>query len=108
RKASEPDPAAAAAPAGASASERARARRRRRAAMKDRYRGYEFMDVEPDAGPQPEPDSVTASDRGAGPLGFAGTAPTAPAQATGLATLPGDEFGTGPSMPMMPGNWAGE
>ncbi|APA78063.1 PPE family protein [Mycobacterium avium subsp. hominissuis] len=108
RKASEPDPAAAAAPAGAAASERARARRRRRAAMKDRYRGYEFMDVEPDAGPEPEPDSVTASDRGAGPLGFAGTAPTAPAQATGLATLAGDEFGAGPSMPMVPGNWAGE
>ncbi|ETZ57758.1 PPE family protein [Mycobacterium avium MAV_120709_2344] len=107
RKASEPDPrgrragrrSGVRAGAGAAATP---------AAMKDRYRGYEFMDVEPDAGPEPEPDSVTASDRGAGPLGFAGTAPTAPAQATGLATLAGDEFGAGPSMPMVPGNWAGE
>ncbi|WP_406817452.1 PPE family protein [Mycobacterium sp. M23085] len=105
RKASEPDAAAAAAPVGASAAERQRARRRRRAAMKDHYRGHEFMDVEQETPPVPDPDVPVASDRGAGPLGFAGTAPARAAEAAGLATLTGDEFGNGPSAPMLPGSW---
>jgi PPE-repeat protein len=51
-----------------------------------------------------------ASDRGAGPLGFAGTVSKGSGQAAGLATLPSDEFGGGPSMPMLPNTWdsAGE
>lgn len=105
RKAPEPDRAAAAASAAASAAERQRARRRRRAAMKDHYRGYEFMDLEPDAAPEPDPASPVASDRGAGSLGFAGTTPAQTSEAAGLATLAGDEFGNGPSMPMLPSSW---
>ena len=55
---------------------------------------------------EPEPE-VTPSGRGAGPLGFSGTAGKLSAgAATGLATLADDdEFGGGPRMPMMPGSW---
>ncbi len=105
RKAPEPDAAAAAASAAASVSERQRARRRRQATMKDHYRGYEYMDLEPDDGPITDPGWSVASDRGAGSLGFAGTAPAENTEATGLVTLAGDEFGNGPSMPMLPGSW---
>ena len=109
KKAPEPDTAAAA--AGAAAREAARARRRRRA----KQRGYsdEFMDmnveVDPDWGGAPGDRpvaSTVASDRGAGNLGFAGTAAKeTAAEAAGLTTLAGDEFGGGPRMPMLPGSW---
>ena len=108
RKAPQPDTAAAAT-AGA-AREQARAQRRRRAGL----RGYgdEFMDmnieVDPDWGaPGGAPVASTiASDQGAGPLGFAGTARKgAVTEAAGLTTLAGDGFGGGPTMPMMPGTW---
>ena len=105
RKASEPRSAAVAAPAAASVSERQRARRQRRATMKDHYRGYEYIDLEPDDGPIPDPGLSVASDRGAGSPGFAGTAPVGSTEATGLTTLAGDEFGNGPSAPMLPGSW---
>jgi PPE-repeat protein len=111
RKAPEPDAAAAAAASGASAAERRRARRRRRTAMDDHYRGHEFMDVDPDSGPDPAVDaawlvtSSVASDRGAGSLGFGRTARTGAADAAGLTTLSGDGFGSGPAMPMLPGTW---
>jgi len=111
RKTSEPDTAAAAAAAGAAARERERARRRRRAGM----RGYgdEYMDmnveVEPDWGDRSGAEPVAStlgSDRGAGNLGFAGTASKeTAAEAAGLATLAGGEFGGGPSVPMVPGTW---
>jgi len=114
RKAPEPDIAAAAAAAGASAREKQRGRRRRRAGM----RGYgdEFMDlnveVEPDWGHQSGEEPVAStvvSDRGAGNLGFAGTARKETiAGAAGLTTLAGDEFGNGPSVPMVPGTWEAE
>jgi PPE-repeat protein len=109
RKAPEPDIAAVA--AAAAAREAARARRRQRA----RQRGYgdEFMDmnveVDPDWGTPPGEEpvaSTVASDRGAGNLGFAGTArKEAVTEAAGLTTLAGDEFGGGPKMPMLPGTW---
>lgn len=73
--------------------------------MKDHYRGYEYVDLEPDDGPIPDPGRSVASDRGAGSLGFAGTAPAETTEAAGLATLAGDEFGNGPSMPMLPSSW---
>jgi PPE-repeat protein len=39
-------------------------------------------------------------------LGFAGTVrKEAGAQATGLTTLAGDEFGGGPQLPMLPNTW---
>jgi PPE-repeat protein len=95
--------------AAAAASGRTRQRRRKRA--KQRGYGDEFMDmnidVDPDWGAPPgEPvASTVASDQGAGPLGFAGTVSKGATQAAGLATLSDDEFGGGPTMPMLPGTW---
>jgi PPE-repeat protein len=114
RKGSEPDSAAAAAAAAAATQERRRARRRRRATMHDHYRGYEFMDLDSDSGAEPGrfadseklAASAAASGQGAGPLGFAGTAhQEADIPAAGLTTLAGDDFGGGPSVPMVPGTW---
>jgi PPE-repeat protein len=106
RKAPQPDTAAAA----AAAREQARARRRLRA--KQRGYGDEFMDmdieVDPDWGAPPGDEpvaSTVALDRGAGTLGFAGTVSKNSAQAAGLTTLSGDEFGGGPRMPMLPNIW---
>jgi PPE-repeat protein len=85
--------------------------------MRAGMRGYgdEFMDmndeVEPDWGDPSgeEPVASTAtSDRGAGTQGFAGTVHKDAAEAAGLATLAGDEFGGGPSVPMVPGTWKPE
>ncbi len=103
RKAPEPDAAALA--TAAAVREAARARRRRRA--KQRGYGDEFMDMNIDVDPDwGAPHESVASDRGAGNLGFAGTAPReAVAEAAGLTTLAGDEFGVGPRMPMLPGTW---
>ena len=89
----------------AAAREQARKPRRRRA--KQRGYGDEFMDMNVDV----DPDwgaSTAASDRGAGPLGFAGTVSKPAEQATGLATLSSDEYGAGPTMPMLPGTWDSE
>ena len=110
RKAPEPDAAAAVAAAAASAREQRRARRHRRPALRDRYRGYEFMDLDSDIGPDSFADPATlatstASGLGAGGLGFAATAPKNTAAASGLTTLADDEFGNGPSAPMVPGTW---
>jgi PPE-repeat protein len=100
RKAPEPDSAAAA--ATAAAREQARARRRRRTLMRDH--GDEFADMNIDV--DPDWSQPLASDSGAGPLGFAGTVRNeAVEQAAGLTTLAGDEFGGGPTVPMMPGSW---
>ena len=114
RKAPEPDIAAAAAVAAAAGQEKKKARRRLRAGM----RGYgdEFMDmnveVEPDWGARSGAElvaSTVASDRGAGNLGFAGAAhKETVAGAAGLTTMPGDEFGGGPSVPLVPGTWERE
>ena len=105
RKAPEPDTAALA--AAAAAREAARARRRQR----QRQRGYgdEYMDMNVDVDPDwgtPPGEPTASSDRGAGNLGFSGTAPKeAVTEAAGLTTLAGDEFGSGPKMPMVPGTW---
>jgi PPE-repeat protein len=108
KKVPEADTAAAAV---AAAREQARTRRRRRAKL--RGYGNEFMEmnvnVEPDWGASPDEDpvvSTVASDQGAGNLGFAGTVSRGTvAAAAGLTTLAGDEFGGGPTMPMVPGTW---
>jgi PPE-repeat protein len=95
--------------AAAAAAGRTRQRRRRKASQRE-Y-GDEFMDmdidVDPDwGGPPSEPvASTVASDQGAGNLGFAGTVSKGSTQAAGLATLSDDEFGGGPSMPMLPKTW---
>ncbi|ULP42905.1 PPE family protein [Mycobacterium lentiflavum] len=102
-KAPEPDSAAAAA---AATREAARSRRRQRS----RKRGYgdEYMDMNVDVDPDWEEPTTTASDRGAGDLGFVGTARKETAAAAGLATLAEGEFGDGPNMPMLPGSWGPE
>jgi PPE-repeat protein len=105
KKAPEPDAAVAA--AAAAAKEVARERRRRR--QRQRGHGDEFMDMNIDVDPDwgtPDDSSSLASGRGAGRLGFGGTAhKEAAAGATGLITLAGDEFGSGPRIPMVPGTW---
>ena len=81
--------------------------------MNDHHRGYRYEFVEPDSGAEPDPlvdperfaASAVASGRGAATLGFAGTARKDAADAAGLATLAGDGFGGGPSVPMVPGTW---
>jgi PPE-repeat protein len=100
----------AAAVSAAAAREQARARRRQRA--KRRGYGDEFMgmdvEVDPDWGAPPGAERVTstvASDCGAETQGFAGTVSKVSAQPTGLTTVPGDEFGGGPRMPMLPNTW---
>ena len=82
-------------------------RRRRRGIM--RGHGNEYMDINVQVGPEwdgPSGVQPVGSDQGAGPLGFAGTVrKEATARATGLTTLTSDEFGGGPSMPMLPTTW---
>ena len=98
-------PAVAAASATASARERRRARKKRGAIARD-Y-GDEYMDMDTDLDPSPPVDEprVTASKRGASPMGFSGTAATGTTEAAGLTTLQGDSFGGGPVSPMMPSTW---
>ena len=97
--------------AGAAAAAAASGRSRRSRRAKQRGRADEFADmnigVDPDWGATPGGPvaSTEASDQGAGPLGFAGTVSKGSTQAAGLATLSDDEFGGGPTMPMVPKTW---
>jgi PPE-repeat protein len=87
-----------------------RARRRRRSEMHDHADEFADMNVEvdPDWTTQVDREPV-ASNRGAGPLGFAGTVDKETvAAAAGLATLSSNGFGNGPTMPMVPGTWGPE
>ncbi|MDT5346208.1 MAG: hypothetical protein QOE52_5392, partial [Mycobacterium sp.] len=94
---------AAAAAATFHATGRIRTRRRQRG--RQHAHAHEFMDMNVDV--EPEWDASTApSDRDAGPLGFSGTVSKGAERATGLATLAGDGFGGGPSMPMLPNTWS--
>ncbi|EID15063.1 PPE family protein [Mycobacterium xenopi RIVM700367] len=112
RKAPQPDTTAAV--SAVAAREQARVRRRRRAKL--RGHGDEFMEmnveVDPDWGAPPGEApvaSIAASDQRAGPLGFAGTVRKgAVSETAGLTMLAGDEFGGGPTIPMVPGTWGGE
>jgi PPE-repeat protein len=99
RPASQPDSAAAA--TGAAARERARARRRQRAKQRGHEDEFMDMDVEVD----PDWAAPQASDSAAGTLGFAGTVSKGSAAPTGLTALSGDEFGGGPTTPMLPNTW---
>jgi PPE-repeat protein len=58
------------------------------------------INVDPDWG-----GPMATSDRGAGQLGFTGAERKTAAAATGLVTLAGDGFGSGPAMPMVPATW---
>lgn len=115
------DDAEASAAAAASTSERARRRRGRRAIAQDRSHRYEVMDLDSDsdlgsddAGPgvrpdEPRPALVGASHRSAGPLGFAGAATQSDFSSVGgLAALDGDEFNSGPALPMLPSSWSND
>ncbi|MCF1815918.1 PPE family protein, partial [Mycobacterium intracellulare subsp. intracellulare] len=67
----------------------------------------EYLDADP------EPDAAgkttaTASDRGAGPLGFAGTARGPDATPVGLTTIGADSLDDGPRMPLLPSSWGPE
>jgi PPE-repeat protein len=104
-----------AAAAGISARDKRRARKRRAATMPERQYGDEFMDYDAGAGSGPanEPREpleplVAASARGAGAMGFGGTAVKDDVDAAGLFTLPADEFGGGPTIPMLPTTWEAE
>jgi PPE-repeat protein len=92
---------AAAAAAAFRATDRRRTRRRQRG--RQHAHAHEFMDMNVDVEPEA---STTPSDRDAGPLGFSGTASNGAEQATGLATLSGNGFGGGPSLPMLPNSWS--
>jgi hypothetical protein len=94
-------PEAAAAAVAAAAKGKTRTRRRRRAEIHDHADEFADMNVDVD----PDWGAPTASDRGAGPLGFAGTVSKGSELATGLATLSDDGFGNGPTMPMLPNTW---
>jgi PPE-repeat protein len=100
-------PAESAVVAAEAARRRARKRRRQQARQYDYADATMDYDVDPDWGAPPL-TSTTASDSGAGPLGFAGTVTKVGDQATGLATLGGDEFGAGPSVPMLPHTWTSD
>jgi PPE-repeat protein len=97
------EPFAAAAAAAAAARDQHRSRRRRRSGI----RGYahEFMEMNINVDPDWGAPVAAPSDRGGGSLGFAGTVQKRAASATGLATLGDDDFGGGPTMPMVPGTW---
>jgi PPE-repeat protein len=100
------EPYAAAATAAAATRGQLRSRRRRRAGM----RGYahEFMEMNINVDPawaEPQVRSTATSDRGAGSLGFAGTARKRVSAAAGLVTLDDDDFGSGAVLPMVPGTW---
>jgi PPE-repeat protein len=97
-------PEAAAAAVGAAAEDRTRKRRPRRAEIHDHADEFADMNV----GVNPDWGAATASDRGAGPLGFAGTVSKGSEPAAGLVTVTDDGFGSGPSMPMLPNTWTPE
>jgi hypothetical protein len=92
-----------AAPSEAAAQQQAQKRRRRQRTQQHGF-GDEYMDanisVSPDFGEPP-----SASDSGAGTLGFAGTVADAGRRAAGLTALADDRFGSGPPMPMIPNGW---
>ncbi|WP_428340136.1 PPE family protein [Mycobacterium sp.] len=100
------EPTAAATTGAAAARGQLRSRRRRRAGM----RGYahEFMEMNINVAPvwaETHAGSTSTSDRGAGPVGFAGTARKKVSAAAGLATLDDDDFGGGAVLPMVPSTW---
>ncbi|MDV3125746.1 PPE family protein [Mycobacterium sp. 21AC1] len=104
----------AAASASAAAAAAARRKRRRKRGAEVHERGYadaymDYEDPDPDSAPEAEP-RVSASEQGAGPMGFSGTATRQEKEAAGLTTLGANEtygagFGEGPVMPMLPGSW---
>lgn len=96
-----------AAAAAVSVRDKRQARRRRAGTMPKRQYADEYLDYEPQPDLPAEPP-VAASSRGAGAMGFGGTTARVDADATGLVTLAGDDFGGGPVAPMLPTTWDAE
>ncbi|NTY61245.1 PPE family protein [Mycolicibacterium sphagni] len=86
-----------------------RAKRRRAARVKDRGHRDEYMDLDSDTGPPPEPAAQTttsSSDRAAGPIGFAGTQTRdRSVTAAGLTEFATDPMSERQTMPMLPATW---
>jgi PPE-repeat protein len=102
--------ASAAAAAAASSLAKRKARRRRTQPIHQRQYADAVMDYEPDPDGAPaEPKRrayATASERGAGTVGFTGAAAKSDIEeAAGLTELAGDSFGGGPTEPLLPGDW---
>ncbi len=102
-----------AAPAAAARREQARRRRRPRQGLIDPGRRYEYLDPDSDAESADDPHPAQArtsgpSDRGAGPMGFAGTARHAEAAPAGLRTVAGASLDDSPSLPLLPSSWSPE
>jgi PPE-repeat protein len=99
----QPEAGTAAAATAAAAQERAQRHRRRQAEVVGRGFRYEYLGSNEGEPPQ---TPAMASDQGAGPIGFSGTAgKEGAAEATGLTTLADDAAGAGPTVPMMPRSW---
>ncbi|CAN3126623.1 PPE family protein [Mycobacterium sp. smrl_JER01] len=99
---------AAAAGVAASAAERRKRRRRQKDEITGRAYADAYADYEPepdDEPPAPREPRITATGRGAGPMGFAGTVSRETERAAGLTALSGDAFGGGPKAPMLPTGW---
>jgi PPE-repeat protein len=101
RRAPESDTAAAAAASGATTRTQRRPRRRQRHGQ--HAHGDEFINVTMNQAD--ESAATEASDRGSGPVGFAGTVAKHCAVAVGLTTRADDPFGCAPTMPMLPASW---
>lgn len=106
-------PVSEAAPAAAALSAvqaKERAKRRRAQRLKDRGHRDEYMDLDSDTGPPSEPvpqPTTSSSDRGAGTIGFTGTATKArDVTAAGLTELAGDSHDERPTTPMLPNSWS--
>jgi PPE-repeat protein len=95
--------AAVAAPARTSTQERSR--RRRRTMMRGHSDEYVYADSDLGAPPADAPPTTTASNQGAGSLGFTGTVSKADGiRPEGLIAL-ADDFGAGPTKPRLPQTW---
>ena len=102
--------ASASAAAAASSLAKRKARRRRGAPIHQRQYADAYMDYEPDpdeAPPEPvRRPQVSASEKGAGAVGFTGVATKSEIEeAAGLTELSGDSYGGGPKDPLLPSDW---
>jgi PPE-repeat protein len=98
-----PEPDVVAAPAVAATRDQARRRRRARPGLIDPGHRYEYLDQ--GSGAQSADHPATASDRGAGRMGFAGTVREADTTPVGLTTLAGASLDDSPSLPLLPSSW---
>jgi PPE-repeat protein len=101
-----PKPDAVTAPAVAAPREQSHRRRRARPGLIDPGHRYEYLDQ--GSGAESVDHPATTSDRGAGRMGFAGTAREADAAPAGLTTLAGASLEDGPTLPLLPSSWSPE